>query len=131
MKFTELLLPVAPNPILLAALLLAAMYLARKPFHRAVLAFSLVINNALRLSAASVRQAEKKLVERNREVLMAEGLENAERLVEREFERINAAVVRDLKGYPALATPDGGRGHQTRRGSRPKCRGTAESAELD
>ena len=46
MKFTELLLPVAPNPILLAALLLAAMYLARKPFHRAVLAFSLVINNA-------------------------------------------------------------------------------------
>lgn len=102
MKFTEFLLPVAPNPILLAALLLAAMYLARKPFHRAVLAFSLVINNALRLSAASVRQAEKKLVERNREVLMAEGLENAERLVEREFERINAAVVRDLKGYPAL-----------------------------
>ncbi|MDP4978679.1 MAG: hypothetical protein NWQ21_04415 [Desulfobacterales bacterium] len=102
MKFTELLLPVAPNPILLAALLLAAMYLARKPFHRAVLAFSLVIKNALRLSAASVRQAEKKLVERNREVLMAEGLENAERLVEREFERINAAVVRDLKGYPAL-----------------------------
>jgi len=52
MKFTELLLPVALNPILLAALLLAAMYLARKPFHRAVLAFSLVINNALRLSAA-------------------------------------------------------------------------------
>ncbi|MGD8954570.1 MAG: hypothetical protein PVI45_09370, partial [Desulfobacterales bacterium] len=102
MAFTELLLPVAPNPILLAALLLAAMYLARKPFHRAVLAFSLVINNALRLSAASVRQAEKKLVERNREVLMAEGLENAERLVEREFERINATVVRDLKGYPAL-----------------------------
>lgn len=102
MKFTELLLPVAPNPILLAALLLAAMYLARKPFHRAVLSFSLVIDNALRLSAASVRQAEKKLVERNREVLMAEGLENAERLVEREFDRINAAVVRDLKGYPAL-----------------------------
>jgi len=102
MKFTEWILPVAPNPFLLAALLLAAMYLARKPFHRAVLAFSRVITNALRLSAASVRQAEKKLVERNREVLMAEGLENAERLIEREFERINAAVVRDLKVYPAL-----------------------------
>ncbi len=102
MKFTEWILPVAPNPFLLAALLLAAMYLARKPFHRAVLAFSRVITNALRLTAASVRQAEKKLVERNREVLMAEGLENAERLIEREFERINAAVVRDLKGYPAL-----------------------------
>jgi hypothetical protein len=102
MKFTESLLPITSNPFLLILLLLAAMYFARKPFHRAVHAFSLVLNNALRLFAASVRQAEKRLVERNREVLMAEGLENAERLVEREFDRINAAVVRDLKGYPAL-----------------------------
>ena len=102
MTFTESLLPITSNPFLLMLLLLAAMYFARKPFHKAVRAFSLVLNNALRLFAASVRQAEKRLVERNREVLMAEGLENAERLVEREFDRINAAVVRDLKGYPAL-----------------------------
>lgn len=102
MNFTDSLLPLTSNPFLLAVLLLAAMYFARKPFHRAVLAFSRVINNAMRIAAASVRQAEKKLIERNREVLMAEGLVNAERLVEREFDRINAAVVRDLKGYPAL-----------------------------
>lgn len=102
MTFTESLLSITANPFLLVLLLLAAMYFARKPFHKAVYAFSLVLSNALRLFAASVRQAEKKLVERNREVLMAEGLENAERLVEREFDRINAAVVRDLKGYPAL-----------------------------
>ncbi len=102
MTFTESLLPITSNPYLLILMLLAAMYFARKPFHRAVHAFSLILSNALRLFAASVRQAEKKLVARNREVLMAEGLENAERLVEREFDRINAAVVRDLKGYPAL-----------------------------
>jgi len=83
-------------------LLLAALYFARKPFHRAMSSFSRIIHNAMRLTAASVLSAEKKLVQRNREVLMAAGLENAERLVEREFDRINAAVVRDLEGYPNL-----------------------------
>ena len=83
-------------------LLLAALYFARKPFHRAMSSFSRIIHNAMRLTAASVMSAEKKLAQRNREVLMAAGLENAERLVEREFDRINAAVVRDLEGYPYL-----------------------------
>ena len=83
-------------------LLLAALYFARKPFHRAMSSFSRIIHNAMRLTAASVMSAEKKLAQRNREVLMAAGLENAERLVEREFDRINAAVVRDLEGYPNL-----------------------------
>jgi hypothetical protein len=83
-------------------LLLAALYFARKPFHRAMGSLSRIIYNAMRLTAASVMSAEKKLIQRNREVLMAAGLENAERLVEREFDRINAAVVRDLEGYPNL-----------------------------
>lgn len=83
-------------------LLLAALYFARKPFHRAMGSLSRIIHNAMRLAAASVTSAEKSLVQRNREVLMAAGLESAERLVEREFERIDAAVVRDLEGYPHL-----------------------------
>ena len=83
-------------------LLLAAFYFARKPFHRAMGSLSRIIYNAMRLTATSVKSAEKRLVQRNREVLMAAGLENAERLVEREFDRINAAVVRDLEGYPNL-----------------------------
>ena len=83
-------------------LLLAALYFARKPFHRAMSSLSRIIHNAMRLTATSVMSAEKKLVQRNREVLMAAGLQSAERLVEREFERINAAVIRDLEGYPHL-----------------------------
>jgi len=83
-------------------LLLAGLYFARKPFHRAMSSLSRIIHNAMRLTATSVMSAEKKLVQRNREVLMAAGLESAERLVEREFERINAAVIRDLEGYPHL-----------------------------
>jgi hypothetical protein len=81
-------------------LFLLALYFARRPFHQAVMSFSKIIRNALRLTAASVLSAEKRLVLRNREVLMAAGLENAERKVEREFDRIAAAVTRDLEGYP-------------------------------
>ena len=105
MPFANL-LSITSNPFLSMliwiVLLLAALYFARKPFHRAVSSLGRIIHNAMRLTAASVLSAEKKLAQRNREVLMAAGLENVERLVEREFDRINAAVVRDLEGYPNL-----------------------------
>jgi hypothetical protein len=79
---------------------LAALYFARRPFHRAVMSLSKIIYNAMRFTAASVLSAEKRLARRNREVTMAVGLQNAERIVEREFDRINASVTRDLEGYP-------------------------------
>lgn len=81
-------------------LFLLALYFARRPFHKAIMSFSKIVRNALRLTAASVMSAEKRLMLRNREVLMAAGLENSERIVEREFDRIAAAVTRDLEGYP-------------------------------
>ena len=81
-------------------LILLALYFARRPFHRAVMSFSKIIYNAMRFTAASVLLAEKRLVKRNQEVIMAAGQENAERMVEREFDRIGAAVTRDLEGYP-------------------------------
>ncbi len=87
-------------PLLVLALF--AMYLARKPFHRTISSFSRIVYNAMRLSAASVKLAEKRLKIRNREVLMSAGLELAERKVEREFERISAAVQKDLQGYPQI-----------------------------
>jgi hypothetical protein len=61
-----------------------------------------IFHNAMRLIATSVLSVERNLVRRNREVLMVAGLEKAERLVEREFDRINSAVVRDLASYPHL-----------------------------
>ncbi|MGD9302025.1 MAG: hypothetical protein PVI13_10645 [Desulfobacterales bacterium] len=83
-------------------LLLAALYFARKPFHRAISSLSRIVHSVMRITAASVLSTEKKLVQRNREVLIAAGRERAERLVEREFDRINTAVIRDLEGYPNL-----------------------------
>ena len=99
-------LSITSNPFLSMliwiALLLAALYFARKPFHRVIGSACKIIHNAMRLTAASVLSAEKRLVRHNREVLMAAGLEKAERLVEREFSRINTAVTRDLESFPHL-----------------------------
>jgi len=79
-----------------------ALYLAREPFHRAIRSLSRVVHNGLRLAARSVKISEARLVERNRDVLIAEGKENAERIIEREFERLSNAVNRDLEKYPNL-----------------------------
>jgi len=88
--------------LILILLLSAALYLAREPFHRAIRSLSKVIYNGMRLAARSVKISESRLVERNRDVLIAEGKENAERIIEREFERLSNAVNRDLQKYPKL-----------------------------
>jgi len=97
---------IVPNPfvsgIIWAVLLMSVMYFARTLAHTAIRSFSRVVHNAMRLSARAVMRAETRLSERNREVLLAQGREAAERIIEREFERIDATVRRDLAEYPAL-----------------------------
>ena len=55
-----------------------------------------------RVASTSVTHAEQALGVRNREVLLAAGREAKERIVEREFERINETVRKDLANYSAL-----------------------------
>jgi len=97
---------ITPNPVFSAliwiGLILTAMYLARKPSHRCLSALGLLVRNSMRLMSRSVKMAEKRLSDRNRDVLLSAGKAHAERLVEREFERIGNAVQRDLQGYPQL-----------------------------
>ena len=76
--------------------------IGRDQLHLAIRSFIRVIHNGMRLTSASVLKAEKRLVQRNREVLIAEGLEEAERSIERKFERINTAIERDLAKYPSI-----------------------------
>ncbi|MDQ6958321.1 MAG: hypothetical protein Q9M24_04335 [Mariprofundaceae bacterium] len=85
-----------------AIILITLAYLARKPVHLAVHSFSRLLHHALKLAASSIMSAAHKLQQRNREVLLAAGREAAEHLVEREFERVDDAVRRDLAEYPAL-----------------------------
>ncbi|MEJ2142977.1 MAG: hypothetical protein P8Y24_11595 [Gammaproteobacteria bacterium] len=97
---------ITPNPMISAiiwfVLIVVLLFVARHHAHLGIRSFSRVIHNAMRLSAHSVMKAEARLVQRNREVLLAQGREEAERIVEREFERVDATVRKDLSEYPAL-----------------------------
>ncbi len=84
------------------AISILLMYLARKPAHQLIHSVSHTIKGAMRLTARSVTLLEKRLSERNKEVILAMGKEATERSIEREFERINTVVNRDLSKYPAL-----------------------------
>lgn len=97
---------ITPNPLLSGfiwfALIVSVLFVARHHAHLGIRSLSRVIHNAMRLSAHSVMKAEAKLVQRNREVLLAQGREAAEREIEREFERVDATVRKDISEYPAL-----------------------------
>lgn len=105
MSFNDIFL-IVPSPVLSGFIwfivVVAVMYFARTPAHLAILSFSRVFHNAMRLSARAVMGAESRLNERNREVLLEQGREAVERVIEREFDRVDATVRRDLSEYPAL-----------------------------
>ena len=105
MSFENIFL-IVPNPIVSGLIWLiaipAVLYFARQPARKYILAFSHVLHNAMRLAAASVLAAERRLQERNRTVLLEAGREATERIIEREFERVENTVSRDLAQYPAL-----------------------------
>jgi len=96
--------PHSPALSIIIALLGAVflLYLARIPMRKAIFSLSRATHNGFRIMARSVLIAEKKLVERNKEVLLGDGEQAAEQLIEREFQRVDAAVRRDMSGYPGL-----------------------------
>ena len=83
-------------------ILAVSLYLARSPAHRAITSLSEVLHYAFRIAAQSTSMAEGKLIQRNREVLLAAGREASERIIEREFDRVDATLRRDLADYPAM-----------------------------
>ena len=56
----------------------------------------------MRTASRAVARSEKTLAERNRDVLLAHGREAKERIIEREFDRINETVRKDLANYSSL-----------------------------
>lgn len=83
-------------------ILAVSLYLARGPAHRAISSLGEALHYAFRIAAQSTRLAEESLAQRNREVLLAAGREASERIIEREFDRVDGALRRDLAEYPAL-----------------------------
>jgi len=100
------LLNITPWPVLSAllwiVLAVAALYFARPTAHKVILAAGYSLHRIFRIASVSVAGAEKGLADRNREVLLAAGREAKERIVEREFDRINETVRKDLANYSAL-----------------------------
>ena len=82
-------------------LLVTAMYLARSSAHQSIAAAARSLRAALRMTAASLMALEQRMVKRNKQVILQAGQESTERTIEREFQRVNAIVERDLSGYPA------------------------------
>jgi hypothetical protein len=78
------------------------MYAARKPAHITILTLTRNIRNALRIMARSILLAEAQLKKRNSEVLLTHGRDTTERYIEREFQRVESLISRDLSGYPSL-----------------------------
>lgn len=78
------------------------MYFARHGAHELIHSVFRLLYGSFRLGARALAVAGRGLNERNREVLLALGKEQAERELNREFFRINKFVERDLGGYPRL-----------------------------
>ena len=102
----EFILGITPLPVLSAllwiVLVVTALFFARPTVHHFLLAAGNALHKMFRTGSLSVSNAEQNLAERNRAVLLAAGRESKERIVEREFDRINETVRKDLGNFSAL-----------------------------
>ena len=83
-------------------LLVTVLYLAREPAHQLLKSTGRAIYRFMRSAARAVAHLEQRALQRNREIVLAQGREATEKFIEREFVRINEIVARDLSHYPAL-----------------------------
>ncbi len=106
MSFSEIYLlwseSAAISAVIWSVMIVALAYLAREPMHKMFDAVFSLARGAFEQASESLRHAETKLAQRNTEVLIAAGCEASEHEIEREFERINQIVEKDLAEYPTL-----------------------------
>ena len=93
--------PVA-SALLWIVLIVAALYLIRSTAHTTIQAAALALHKSFRIASKAVARSERNLAARNRDVLLAAGREAKERIIEREFDRINDSVRKDLANFSAL-----------------------------
>ena len=102
----DFLLGITPFPVLSAllwiVLVVTALYFARPSAHNAIRAVARALHRTMRVASKAVSRAEINMAARNREVLLAAGREAKERIVEREFDRVNETVRKDLANFSTL-----------------------------
>ena len=92
----------ALSALVLFVIAMPFLYAARKPVHDLVHALGHLVGVPLKLVSLWLQSAAREMRERNRQVLLAQGREEAEQHIARDFERVAVLVRRDLEGYPAL-----------------------------
>ncbi|MHB8252305.1 MAG: hypothetical protein ACYDEV_01055 [Acidiferrobacter sp.] len=85
-----------------AVIILILLYLARSPVQAAITVLSVVLSRPFRVGSHFLRRGAEDFRQRNETVLLAQGKDDVGQRVEREFERVDAAVRRDLQGFPGL-----------------------------
>jgi hypothetical protein len=83
-------------------ILMVFMYLGRSPAKQAIHATVRILHNVFRFLASTAKLTGERMENRNRDVLLAAGREDKERIIEREFDRIGNTVQNDLSRYPEL-----------------------------
>ena len=99
-------LGITPSPvasaILWIILIVAALYLIRSTAHMTIHLAARTLHRTFRIASKAVSRSVATLATRNRDVLLAAGRESKERIIEREFDRINEFVRKDLAKYSTL-----------------------------
>ena len=88
--------------LILAVLGMAFLYAARRPVHQLLHAVGGLISGPLRMGGRWLGRTSELMRQRNKAVLLAHGRQEVGTRIEREFERLEAMVRRDLQGYPTL-----------------------------
>jgi hypothetical protein len=92
----------ALSVVILAVLGMVFLYAARRPVHQLLYAVGALISGPLRMGGRWLGATAIAMRLRNKAVLLAHGAHEVGSRIEREFERIEAMVRRDLQGYPTL-----------------------------
>ena len=92
----------ALSTLTLLLIAMIGLYAARSPMHGLIRAIGHALAGSLRLGARWLVASAVEMKERNKAVLLAQGLKEVGQRIEREFERIGILVTRDLQGYPVL-----------------------------
>ena len=88
----------SPLAMALTALgVIVFLYLGRGAAHSALRVLTSALHDGLVHTANAIHGAQEKLGQRNREVLLEMGRESSERLIEREFHRVDAVVSRRVR----------------------------------
>ncbi|MGD8909342.1 MAG: hypothetical protein PVI92_08325 [Chromatiales bacterium] len=82
--------------------LVIVLYLARLPAHQMLKTTGRSVYRFMRSAARAVAHIERQVINRNKEVILAQGREASEKVIEREFTRVSEVVAKDLSRYPAL-----------------------------